>query len=50
MDIHTMLEVKAMYEDEDVNFSKWLKQTIEQLELVQDERYKEHQRRQTESL
>ena len=39
-----------MFEDEDVDFSKWLKQTMEQLELVQDERYKEHQRGQTESL
>jgi transposase len=50
MDIHTMLQVQKMYEDEDVDFNKWLRVTMQELEVHEDERYKEHQRSQSKPL
>ena len=42
MDILTMLTVRDMYKDKDVDFDKWLDVTIEQLEENIDARYQEH--------
>jgi len=44
MDIYTMLTVQKMYKDEDIDFDKWLKSMIEELEIHEDERYKEQHR------
>ena len=41
MDIHTMLTVRDMYNNEDVDFSKWLEVTIQELEVHEDARYQE---------
>ena len=41
MDIHTLLTVRDMHNDEDVDFGKWLSVAIEQLEVIEDARYQE---------
>jgi len=44
MDIHTMLTVRDMYKDEDVDFDKWLNTTIQELEVHEDARAEEHEK------
>lgn len=45
MDIHTMLTVRDMFKDEDVDFDKWLELTISELEVHEDARATENEQR-----
>jgi hypothetical protein len=45
MDIHTLLTVRDMYKDEDVDFDRWLKVRLNELELIENERAEEHVKR-----